>query len=189
MISSIFNLCTGVQSKKHFCCTTLNLKRKRRCTNGNFSKTAMWIEKHRGSLSSSSRECKTNFLEREKKKHYLSKSHLQPASLPYISLFLRGKIQAILEPVRQKRKSKLSFPNESQRWFNMLRKCWVDFCRNYRGNWKKDSRTRLRAKVISQHLSTYREIASSYMIFKTTTNLVLLNNLLPTYLLKGLFKA
>lgn len=61
------------------------------------------------------RECKTNFLEREKKKHYLSKSHLQPASLLYISLFLRGKIQAILELVRQKRKSKLSFPNESQR--------------------------------------------------------------------------
>ena len=150
----------------------------------------MWIEKHRGSLSSSSRESvKQTSLSAKKKKHYLSKSHLQPASLLYISLFLRGKIQAILELVRQKRKSKLSFPNESQRWFNMLQKCWVDFCRNYRGNWKKDSRTRLRAKVISQHLSTYREIASSYMIFKTTTNLVLLNNLLPTYLLKGLFKA
>ena len=120
MISSIFNLCTGVQSKKYFCCTTLNLKRKRRCTNGNFSKTAMWIEKHRGSLSSSSRESvKQTSLSTKKKKHYLSKSHLQPASLLDIRLFLRGKIQAILELVRQKRKSKLSLPNESQRWFNM----------------------------------------------------------------------
>ena len=147
------------------------------------------FRRHRGSLSSSSRESVKQTSLSAKKKNYLSKSHLQPASLPYISLFLRGKIQAILELVRQKRKSKLSFPNESQSWFNMLRKCWVDFCRNYRGNWKKDSRTGLCTEVISQHLSTCREIASSYMIFKTTTNLVLLNNLLPTYLLKGLFKA
>ena len=72
--------------------------------------------KHRGSLSSSSRESvKQTSLSAKKKTHYLSKSHLQPASLLYISLFLRGKIQAILELVRQKRKSKLSLPNESQR--------------------------------------------------------------------------
>lgn len=72
--------------------------------------------KHRGSLSSSSRESvKQTSLSAKKKKHYLSKSHLQPASLLYIRLFLREKIQAILELVRQKRKSKLSLPNESQR--------------------------------------------------------------------------
>lgn len=72
------------------------------------------FRRHRGSLSSSSRESVKQTSLSAKKKNYLSKSHLQPASLPYISLFLRGKIQAILELVRQKRKSKLSFPNESQ---------------------------------------------------------------------------
>lgn len=74
------------------------------------------FRRHRSSLSSSSRESVKQTSLSAKKKNYLSKSHLQPASLPYISLFLhvRGKIQAILELVRQKRKSKLSFPNESQ---------------------------------------------------------------------------
>ena len=73
------------------------------------------FRRHRGSLSSSSRESVKQTSLSAKKKNYLSKSHLQPASLLYISLFLRGKIQAILELVRQKRKSKLSLPNESQR--------------------------------------------------------------------------
>lgn len=57
--------------------------------------------KHRGSLSSSSRESvKQTSSSPKKKRNYLSKSHLQPASLLYICLFLRGKIQAILELVR-----------------------------------------------------------------------------------------
>ena len=65
--------------------------------------------KHRGSLSSSSRGSVKQTSLSAKKKNYLSKSHLQPASLPYISLFLRGKIQAILKLVRQK-KIKVIFP-------------------------------------------------------------------------------
>jgi len=146
------------------------------------------FRKHRGRLSSSSRESvkQTSLSAKKKKTLFIQKS--PPASFSSLHLvILKRKNPSYFRAFSIAKKNKVNFPESKSKV--MLRKCCVDFCRNYRGNWKKDSRTKLRVKVISQHLSTCREIASSYMIFKTTTNLVLLNNLLPTYPLKGLFKA
>lgn len=146
--------------------------------------------KHRGSLSSSSRESvKQTSLSAKKKTLFIQKS--PPASFSSLHLLiLKRKNPSYFRACQTEKKNQSYLSRIKVKGdLECYDKCCVDFCRNYRGNWKKDSRKRLRVKVISQHLSTYREIASSYMIFKTTTNLVLLNNLLPTYLLKGLLKA